>query len=629
MRDFLALLTRNRLAAFGLIVMSAVIVLSLITPLLPLADPDVTNTANRFQLPFSDFGLLGTDHLGRDLLSRVLWGTRLSLAVGFSAALIAATIGAAIGVIAGFYGGWLDNLIMRGVDMLMAFPYILLALAIVAALGPGLMNALIAVAVVNIPFFARNIRGITVSIVNKEFIEAARLGGMSNFRIMLSEVFPNVLPTIIIAMSTTVGWMILETAGLSFLGLGSQPPQADLGSMLGEARSALITNPYTSVVPGVMILIVVMAINLLGDGIRDALDPRLKSGALSRPSATTLVLRNKQENLTPTSDLALSLSSISTQFRIKNSTFKAVSDVTLHIRPGECLGIIGESGSGKSVTALSATRLVASPPGVITSGQVWHQGKDLLGLDYESLRQIRGNRISYIFQDPLSTLHPLYTVGEQLSEAILTHQPVNKHVSRQRALELLQSVRIPNPEKRFDSYPHELSGGMRQRIGIAMALANNPEIIIADEPTTALDVTVQAQILSLLNDLRREKNISIIFITHDFGVVAQLCDRVAVMYAGQVVEEGSTNQILSCPSHPYTARLMSCVPELGDGRRRLEAIPGLPPAVDNLPHGCAFFARCAKASSQCNLSPISSVEISPGQRVRCLFPENINAQAWI
>ena len=233
MRDFLALLTRNRLAAFGLIVMSAVIVLSLITPLLPLADPDVTNTANRFQLPFSDFGLLGTDHLGRDLLSRVLWGTRLSLAVGFSAALIAATIGAAIGVIAGFYGGWLDNLIMRGVDMLMAFPYILLALAIVAALGPGLMNALIAVAVVNIPFFARNIRGITVSIVNKEFIEAARLSGMSNFRIMLSEVFPNVLPTIVIAMSTTVGWMILETAGLSFLGLGSQPPQADLGSMLG------------------------------------------------------------------------------------------------------------------------------------------------------------------------------------------------------------------------------------------------------------------------------------------------------------------------------------------------------------------------------------------------------------
>jgi peptide/nickel transport system permease protein len=245
------------------------------------ADPDVTDTPNRFQPPFSEGALLGTDHLGRDLLSRLMWGTRLSLAVGFAAAIIAATIGAAIGIIAGYYGGRTDNVIMRGVDMLMAFPYILLALAIVAALGPGLMNALIAVAAVNIPFFARNIRGITVGIAHKEFVDAARLSGMSDARIILTEVLPNVIPVIVIAMSTTIGWMILETAGLSFLGLGSQPPQADLGSMLGEARSALITNPHTSVVPGLMILIIVMAINLLGDGVRDALDPRLKSGALS------------------------------------------------------------------------------------------------------------------------------------------------------------------------------------------------------------------------------------------------------------------------------------------------------------------------------------------------------------
>ncbi|MCL4160128.1 UNVERIFIED_CONTAM: hypothetical protein GTU68_020749, partial [Idotea baltica] len=202
---------------------------------------------------------------------------RLSLALGLAAAIIAATIGSAIGIIAGYYGGRTDNLIMRGVDMLMAFPYILLALAIVAALGPGLMNALIAVAAVNVPFFARNIRGITVGIAHKEFVDAARLAGMRDREIILSEVLPNVLPVIVIAMSTTVGWMILETAGLSFLGLGSQPPQADLGSMLGEARSALITNPHTSIVPGAMILIIVMGINLLGDGIRDALDPRLKS----------------------------------------------------------------------------------------------------------------------------------------------------------------------------------------------------------------------------------------------------------------------------------------------------------------------------------------------------------------
>ena len=323
---FLKLLARNRLALGGLIVMGLVVLLALITPLLPLADPDVTDTPNRFKKPFSESALLGTDHLGRDLLSRLLWGTRLSLAVGFAAAIVAATLGAAIGIIAGFYGGRTDNVIMRGVDMLMAFPYILLALAIVAVLGPGLMNALIAVAAVNIPFFARNIRGITVGIAHKEFVDAARLSGMTDARIILTELLPNVIPVIVIAMSTTIGWMILETAGLSFLGLGSQPPQADLGSMLGEARSALITNPHTSVVPGAMILIIVMAINLLGDGVRDALDPRLKSGALLRPMPTTMVKRTEAApEAKPDTLLALRGLKPSSMSKIESTRRSAVS----------------------------------------------------------------------------------------------------------------------------------------------------------------------------------------------------------------------------------------------------------------------------------------------------------------
>jgi peptide/nickel transport system permease protein len=404
---FLKLLARNRLALGGLIVMGIVVLLAIVTPLLPLADPDVTNTPNRFQPPFSEGAPLGTDHLGRDLLSRLLWGTRLSLAVGFAAAIIAATLGAAIGIVAGYYGGRTDNVIMRGVDMLMAFPYILLALAIVAALGPGLMNALIAVAAVNIPFFARNIRGITVGIANKEFVDAAKLAGMSDARIIVTEVLPNVIPVIVIAMSTTVGWMILETAGLSFLGLGSQPPQADLGSMLGEARSALITNPHTSVVPGVMILIIVMAINLLGDGVRDALDPRLKSGALSRPMPATMVQRTGPVP-SPEGDDLLALRGLKTQFHVKDRVYKAVDGVDLSLKPGECLGLIGESGSGKSVTALSVMGLVASPPGVITGGAVFYKNEDLVGAPYEVLRSLRGRRVAYIFQDPLATLHPLY-----------------------------------------------------------------------------------------------------------------------------------------------------------------------------------------------------------------------------
>lgn len=620
MMAFLKLLARNHLALAGLIVIGAVVFLALITPLLPLADPDVTDTPNRFLPPFSEGALLGTDHLGRDLLSRLMWGTRLSLAMGLAAAIIAATIGSAIGIIAGYYGGRTDNLIMRGVDMLMAFPYILLALAIVAALGPGLMNALIAVAAVNVPFFARNIRGITVGIAHQEFVDAARLAGMRDREIILSEVLPNVLPVIVIAMSTTVGWMILETAGLSFLGLGSQPPQADLGSMLGEARSALITNSHTSIVPGAMILIIVMGINLLGDGVRDALDPRLKSGALSRPMPATTVERAGPVRAANTDSL-LDIADLRTEFRVRDRLYKAVGGVDLHVEKGECLGIIGESGSGKSVTALSVMGLVASPPGVITGGAVHFDGEDIIGAPYEVLRSLRGRRVAYIFQDPLATLHPLYKVGDQVEEAIQSHEAVSKSDARARAIDLLKSVRIPNAESCIDSYPYEMSGGMRQRVGIAMALANDPDVIIADEPTTALDVTVQAQILSVLSDLRRDRGLAIIFITHDFGVVGQLCDRVAVMYAGQIVEEGPTEAVLRSPQHPYTSRLIDCVPTLGGGQRKLAAIPGLPPVVDRLPAGCAFAERCNKAQDTCRASGIELVATGSARKARCLFPE--------
>ena len=614
---FLRLVFRNRLAGFGAVVLGVIVVLALLTPLLPLHPPNETNTANRFLRPLSEGHWLGTDHLGRDLLSRLMWGTRLSLAVGFAAALVAGLLGAMIGVIAGFYGGRTDNVTMRGIDMLMAFPYILLALAIVAVLGPGLFNALVAVAVVNIPFFARNIRGVTVGIAHREFIDAARLTGMGNTRILLTEVVPNIIPVIVIAMSTTIGWMILETAGLSFLGLGSQPPQADLGSMLGEVRAALISAPHTSIVPGVMILLIVMSVNLLGDGIRDALDPRLRAGALTRPQAATRVDRSKLP--TAQGEGLLQIDALETQFHVGPRIYRAVNDVTLHLGRGECLGLIGESGSGKSVTALSVMGLVASPPEVITGGAVRFDGQDLIGAPYEMLRAYRGRKVAYIFQDPLSTLHPLYRIGDQLIEAIRVHDRISHAAAERRAIKLLEDVRIPTPAQRAKAFPHELSGGMRQRVGIAMALANNPDVIIADEPTTALDVTVQAQILALLDDLRRSRGLAILFITHDFGVVAQLCDRVAVMYGGRIVESGPTAALLAAPAHPYTKRLIACVPALGGGRRALAAIPGLPPAVDALPTGCAFAPRCTKAQEACRAQdvPLTGAD----RQVRCLFPE--------
>jgi ABC-type dipeptide/oligopeptide/nickel transport system permease subunit len=289
------LLLNNKMAAGGFVILVLMVLVALVAPLLPLADPNATAPANRLLRPMTDGHLLGTDALGRDILSRIIWGLRVSLAVGISATLIAAFFGSLIGLTAGYVGGRTDDIMMRGIDMVMAFPYILLALAIVAVLGPGLINALYAIAIVNIPFFARNIRGVTLGLSRREFVDAARMSGKSHIRILFTEILPNVMPVIVVTMSTTVGWMILETAGLSFLGLGAQPPQADLGSMLGDGRRVLFNAPHVAIVPGVVIFLLVMSINLFGDGVRDVLDPRLKSGALTRPVARTAIERPKGE----------------------------------------------------------------------------------------------------------------------------------------------------------------------------------------------------------------------------------------------------------------------------------------------------------------------------------------------
>jgi peptide/nickel transport system permease protein len=616
----LLLFSSNRLAAFGAIILALIVAIALLTPVLPLLPPDATDPANRLIPPFNAGRYLGTDQLGRDMLSRLLWGSRLSLAVGLTATFVAALVGSSIGVCAGYFGGWIDNLLMRVIDMLMAFPYVLLALTIVAALGPGLFNAMIAVAVVNIPFFGRSVRGATLGIVHREFIDAGRLSGKGDFSILVSEVLPNVAPVILITMSTTVGWMILETAGLSFLGLGSQPPQADLGSMLGEGRKLLLNAPFVSAVPGAVIFALVIGVNLLGDGIRDALDPRLQSGAITRPGPVTAMSRSEVAVDASRREGVLQVCGLSAEFRTAGEVYKAVNSVSFAIRKGECLGLVGESGSGKSVTALSLLALVQSPPGIITGGSVLLDGGDVLAKSAAALRLIRGGRASYVFQDPQSTLHPLFAIGDQVAEAIRAHQPVTRREAWDKAVRLLDVVRIPNARRRASAYPHELSGGMRQRVGIAMALANNPEVLIADEPTTALDVTVQAQVLRLLNELRARNSAAVLFITHDFGVASEICDRIAVMYAGRIVEMGAARDVLERPGHPYTRRLIDCVPALGSGRRAFAAIGGAPPSTNRLPSGCAFADRCDFAAAECRAGPVGYVAIAGDHVARCLHP---------
>jgi peptide/nickel transport system permease protein len=561
-----ALLLANRLATLGLILLVLVAGAALAAPLLPLPDPDATDLLNRLLRPFSPGHWLGTDPLGRDMLSRLLWGTRVSLAMGVCATLLAALFGTLIGLVAGYAGGKTDSLLMRLIDMLMAFPYILLALVIVTVLGPGLLNALYAISVVNIPFFARNIRGLTVGLRQRDFIQAARLSGKNHLQILLTEVLPNMMPVVVVTMSTTVGWMILETAGLSFLGLGTQPPNADLGSMLGQGRAQMFSAPHVSIVPGLTIFILVMSFNLLGDGVRDLLDPRLKSGILLRGKAVTTVNRASVPSAIQGKNALLEVVDLQVNFRSGKQSVAAVKGVSFYVAKGECLGLIGESGSGKSVTALSVMGLVSSPPGEITAGAIYVGGEEMLSRTQSQLQQCRGARVAYIFQDPLTTLHPQFSIGAQIIEAIQAHQPLSNRLAKEKALTLLHSVGIDEAAARFDAFPHQLSGGQRQRVGIAVALANDPEIIIADEPTTALDVTVQARILELLQQLRRERGLTLLFITHDFSVIAQICDRVAVMRNGEIVESGETRSVLRDPQHDYTRRLIASVPKLGQGR---------------------------------------------------------------
>ncbi len=300
----------------------------------------------------------------------------------------------------------------------------------------------------------------------------------------------------------------------------------------------------------------------------------------------------------------LEVRGLKTRFSLEEGSVLAVDDVSFSIPPGGTLGVVGESGCGKSVTALSVMRLVPDPPGKVVGGEIRFKGRELLALPEEEMRRIRGNQISMIFQEPMTSLNPVYTVGEQIGETVRLHQKLDRKRAKERAVEMLRQVGIPAPEQRVEAYPHQLSGGMRQRVMIAMALACNPELLIADEPTTALDVTIQAQILELLKRLQAERGMAVMLITHDLGVVAESCDAVVVMYAGRVVEQAPVRALFRRPAHPYTAGLLRSIPSLqevqsGAGRPRLKTIPGMVPSLRNLPVGCRFRDRCERALEVC------------------------------
>lgn len=325
--------------------------------------------------------------------------------------------------------------------------------------------------------------------------------------------------------------------------------------------------------------------------------------------------------VTKVSEVLLSVKNLKTSFKTEEGHFFAVDDVSFDVKKGQTLGIVGESGCGKSVTSLSIMRLIATPPGKIESGEILFKGENLLAVTEARMRQIRGNDIAMIFQEPMTSLNPVFTCGQQIGEAIALHQKeLNKAQVRQKGIEMLKLVGIPAPEKRYDEYPHQLSGGMRQRVMIAMALSCSPGLLIADEPTTALDVTIQAQILDLMRNLQKDFNASMILITHDLGVVAEMCNEVAIMYAGKIVEYGSVEDIFYRPKHPYTRGLLDSIPHFETGHRMqtLKTIHGMVPSLVNLPVGCRFKDRCAKAQADCAVAmpPLEG----QAHRVACYHP---------
>ena len=316
----------------------------------------------------------------------------------------------------------------------------------------------------------------------------------------------------------------------------------------------------------------------------------------------------------------LDVKNLKTSFYTSQGLIPAVDDVSFHVNKGETLGIVGESGCGKSVTSLSILRLVPNPPGVIEKGETLFEGKDLLKYSESAMRKVRGNEIAMIFQEPLTSLNPVFTIGNQITEAIMLHQGLGSAKATERAVEMLRLVGIPLPERRVREYPFELSGGMRQRVMIAMALSCNPKLLIADEPTTALDVTIQAQILRLMKQLKKDIGMAIMLITHDLGVVAEMAQRVIVMYAGRIVEEAPVIPLFRKPLHPYTLGLLASVPQLDVEKKRLHVIEGTVPNLADMPGGCRFNPRCPYADEKCRTHEPDLSDVSDGRKVRCWYP---------
>ncbi len=597
-----------------------IVLLAVTAPVLGLPNPVLQDMAHRLTGPAAGHAL-GRDEFGRDVLSRLIWGARTSLAVAFASAGIAGVIGTTLGLIGGWFRGLGSILALRSMDIVMCFPPILLAMLVVTLLGPGASTLIMVLSVLFLPGFARVTFAEVLSARSHDYVEAVRALGAPNFRILARTILPNIAGPVLVQLSLAVAAAVLLESGLSFLGLGVVPPSPSWGLMIQAARATMEQAPLLLVWPCVALTVTILSFNLLCDALRDVADPRSGTARARFPpvrdkvAAVFGLARPTKPTQAPARDIVLDIQGLTVEIATARGTIRPVEDVSLTLCAGETVAIVGESGSGKSVTATAVMGLLP-PQARAVAGHAMMDGRDLLTLPEPELRQLRGSKLAMVFQDPMSSLNPVLHVGEQVREAIQAHQPgLSGRALHARSLSLFQRVGIADPVHRLTNYPHEMSGGMRQRVMIAMGLANDPRVLIADEPTTALDVTVQAQILDLLATLKRESGTAMIFISHSLGVVAEIADRVCVMYAGQIVEMGPVDAVFADALHPYTEALLNAAPE-GDGMP--EGIPGVVPPPTAFPIGCRFAPRCARAIPACAEAPPALTWASPGRSVRCI-----------
>ncbi|MEJ3750009.1 dipeptide/oligopeptide/nickel ABC transporter permease/ATP-binding protein [Actinomycetes bacterium KLBMP 9797] len=576
---------------------------------------------------------MGLDSANRDILSRLMNGARWSLIIGLGATGFALVAGSILGAFAAAARrSWVDELVMRCLDVVMAFPGIALAAVLVAVFGGGIQVLVLAIGFLNTPPVARVVRANVLAQYGEDYVAAERIIGARTWYILAKHVAINCAAPVLVFVTVMVAEAIVFEASLSFIGAGVRPPNPSWGSVIADGKNmVLLGGWWATVFPGLLMLITVLSLNLLAEGISDAWaapaarrpDPRTKAEdklETARPGSGELVelpglaeaarrLAERARPL-PTGDPVLRVRDLAIGFEGRHDGVDIVAGISFEVRPGEVLGIVGESGCGKSLTALTVMGL--HPRGARIRGSIEFDGKDLLRLSKGERRRLLGHEMAMIYQDALSSLNPAMTIRAQLKQVV-------RRGGRRSPAELLEMVGL-DPKRTLSSYPHELSGGQRQRVLIAMALSRSPRLIVADEPTTALDVTVQAQVIELLLRLRAELGFALILVSHDLALVSDVTDRVAVMYGGQIVETGVTATLVGAPAHHYTRGLLGSVLSLEAGAERLTQIRGVVPSPADFPQGCRFADRCPMATDICRVEAPPLVGDDPAHAVACHHP---------